>query len=834
MQSHLRKCINRVILLLVSFIILETDSSLIRVATSEELIAAVETVQPGDEIVVASGSYSPLMTTSFINEGHLTLTTSGTEDSRIILRGEDPDNPPSIVGTDLGYWSVIRLSDGANYWTIQDLILSNANKGVVVDASNFVELKRLQVKFTGEEAIHVRDGSKNTLIEDCQISDTGQVNPGYGEGVYVGSDRDMWVAYMPDVAFTTIRGCKIGPNVRGEAFDIKEGTTDTIIEYCSIDASGLSGDNFADSFVDIKGSKTFVRFNTFLRNGESSLLKGVAIIDREVNLSADQNVIHDNVFDLDDDLSIPIVSAGGQTTETIAFDNIRTPDDGELYSGDVSMICCPDWYQRPTRLEPTSAPVSNPTGIPSTESPIEVSISPSRMPTVAPVEKVTAVPSEQVTLDPSSTPILSPSSQPVLKSSSEPTSLISTNPSSQTSQSPSFKQSLIPVSIPTTTTPSSGPSETKLVPSPAPMQANIPSSNTSFCDDSDTETFLVPSIGKLQHCVWLYARTEFWDEVCGSESGKMACPELCLVCSDDCEDSEVKFFVGDDKRDCLWLRLRPHLKKELCLTDSAFEKNCPETCDVCDGIKAGNFPPTEAPTIPPVPEGYLCDDDNSQTFRVDEIAQDQHCIWLAARPDFIKTYCTMSHPSKAYDLCAETCGKCVDDCRDTNANFDIFSKPRNCEWLSIRPDVQKVVCVPENPAYTLCPETCNTCDGTGTLAPIPAPLPVPTTTNCDDSVFGEFFVKDLMVFQRCVWLAARPEWQKTLCQVGDPSNARTVCAETCNSCSDTCEDTDRTFQVGNTKRDCLWLSLRPTIHEDLCSNEDTQIACPETCNLCDI
>jgi hypothetical protein len=873
MRPQLRRC---AILFLVPVIISKAESSLIRVTTAEEIVTAVENSQPGDEIVVTSGFYYPLMMTSSLDEGHLIIKTSGTEGSRIILRGEDPNNPPSIIGTNLEEWSVIRLLNGANYWTIQDLIISNANKGVMVDASNFVQLNNLIINTIGEEAIHVRDGSKNTLIENCQISDTGQVNPGYGEGIYVGSDRDMWFTYNSDVAFTTVRGCKIGPNVRGEAIDIKEGTSDTIIEYCSVDASGLSGDNFADSFVDIKGSRTFLRFNTFLRNGESSLLKGVAIIDREVNLSADQNVIHDNVFDFDDDSSIVIVSAGGETTETIAFDNTKTPEDGELYSGDVSETCCPDWYQRPERSDPASSPVLNPTSIPIAASPTNIPtnvpttanptniptnipttasptnipttasptnipttanptlapILPSQIPTFAPTTKVTAMPSQQKTLEPSATPFLLPSDQPVLKLSSKPSVLVSLNPSVTASQSPSFMQSVSPVSIPTMTSPTSSPSVAKLFPSSTPIQANVPSPDEKLCDDSDTDVFLVPSTGELQHCVWLSARPEFWEEVCDSEAGKKVCPELCLVCSDDCEDSVGKFLFGDDKRDCLWLRLRPHLKKELCSPGSEFEKNCQETCDICDDLKAGNVP-FQAPTTPPVPQGYFCDDDNTQTFRVDEIDQDQNCIWLAARPDFIKAYCNVSHPSKAYDLCEETCGKCVDNCRDTNAKLEIFFKTRNCEWLSIRPDLQKIFCVPENPAYTLCPETCNTCDGTGSLAPIPAPLLIPSTGTCEDSIFGEFFVEDLMAFQRCVWLAARPERQKTLCKEGDPSNARSVCPETCSVCSDTCEDSDKTFRVGSTTRDCLWLSLRPTVHENLCSNEDTQIACPETCNLCD-
>jgi hypothetical protein len=217
-----------------------------------------------------------------------------------------------------------------------------------VDASDHVELKRLQIREIGEEAIHIRPGSKNTLIEDCDITGTGLVYPGFGEGMYVGSDKSVWNLFAPDVGFATIKNCRLGPNIRGEAFDVKEGSFETIIEDCTVDATGLSGQNFADNFIDLKGTRTYVRFNTFNQNGAIVLTKGVAVIDREVNLSAEQNVIHDDVFKFDNDSSIRMVEAGSRTTATIVYDNARVPSNGAQYSGGVTQSCCPSWYKRPS------------------------------------------------------------------------------------------------------------------------------------------------------------------------------------------------------------------------------------------------------------------------------------------------------------------------------------------------------------------------------------------------------------------------------------------------------------------------------------------------------
>ena len=103
-----------------------------------------------------------------------------------------------------------------------------------------------------------------------------------------------------------------------------------------------------------------------------------------------------------------------------------------------------------------------------------------------------------------------------------------------------------------------------------------------------------------------------------------------------------------------------------------------------------------------------CDDSRSGTFPTLSEGE-QSCLWLAARPYEQFRYCNPNQA--AYHLCEETCGKCQDSCYDTNGSFDYLGSSRLCSWLSLRPDVQRVVCVRGNPAYeTVCHETCNSCD----------------------------------------------------------------------------------------------------------------------------
>jgi hypothetical protein len=154
------------------------------------------------------------------------------------------------------------------------------------------------------------------------------------------------------------------------------------------------------------------------------------------------------------------------------------------------------------------------------------------------------------------------------------------------------------------------------------------------------------------------------------------CPELCGVCHDDCDDTPDHFLIGDKIRDCVWLRLRPELKADLCLPGSDASVTCPESCDVWDALH-----PSPAPVSKPLPivePGYFCDDNKFQSFWVPSIREFQQCVWLASRPQHQKELCQPDHPSNAFSICEETCQKCVDDCEDSQSVFEYDQSDRSC------------------------------------------------------------------------------------------------------------------------------------------------------------
>jgi hypothetical protein len=291
-----------------------------------------------------------------------------------------------------------------------------------------------------------------------------------------------------------------------------------------------------------------------------------------------------------------------------------------------------------TAPQPTGAPTSIQSSEAAQSTP-EPTAFPTPFPTPIPTPSPTALaPTPLPTAEVSDTATLLASEQPTVKEFMSPAIAVPESPSEYASPEPTM--SLLGV-----------------------IATESPTYGGPYCDDSDFDKFFVPSLNVTERCVWLQSRPDYFDEVCSTEEGQLTCPETCKICSDNCEDLGNKFYVGGDERNCLWLRLRPELKPDLCQSSSEFALYCGETCDICDGPQTAAVPttpyfvpPTSAPVTPaPVAPvlTLVCDDDKFTLFYVPSEKQFQTCIWLAARPDDQATLCLPDHPSNAYTICEE-------------------------------------------------------------------------------------------------------------------------------------------------------------------------------------
>jgi hypothetical protein len=222
--------------------------------TSSELQAALDVAQPGDIIQLKSKIYV----------GQFKVRTSGTVSKPIRLIGSDQT---VISGTSIeaGY----GLHVTGSRWIFESLSIRQFKKGMIFDHASFNIVKNVSISNIGEEGIHFRAESTDNLVTSCKVSRTGLSDPGFGEGIYIGSAKNHWCEFsncLPDKSDRNkIKHSTIW-STAAESIDIKEGTTGTWVENNTLDGAGLTGANSADSTIDIKGNSATILNNTIIRS----------------------------------------------------------------------------------------------------------------------------------------------------------------------------------------------------------------------------------------------------------------------------------------------------------------------------------------------------------------------------------------------------------------------------------------------------------------------------------------------------------------------------------------------------------------------------------------
>ncbi|MFE7458580.1 right-handed parallel beta-helix repeat-containing protein [Streptomyces sp. NPDC057554] len=215
-------------------------AAVIDVSTASQLKAALTAVSPGDTIRLADGTYT----------GNFKATRPGTPGARVTLTGSSR----AVLTAGGGYG--LHLN-GASYWTVHGVTIRGGQKGIMADAANGVVIDSVTVHDLAMEGVHFRKSSRDGVLKNSRIHDTGKNGRGMGEGVYVGTANDL--TDRSDNA--QILNNTIGPGVGGENIDIKEGTTGARIIGNTFDGSGLTGANYDDSWVDVKGNDVLVEGN---------------------------------------------------------------------------------------------------------------------------------------------------------------------------------------------------------------------------------------------------------------------------------------------------------------------------------------------------------------------------------------------------------------------------------------------------------------------------------------------------------------------------------------------------------------------------------------------
>jgi len=232
------------------------------VATSAQLQQAITAARPGDTIALAAGRYTALQITG----------RSGTAQAPITLVG--PREAVIDGGSATGGYA-LHLQ-GASFWQLSGFTVTGGGKGVVVDNGQHNLLDSLDIGRAGDEAVHFRGGSSDNTLQRSTVHDTGLAQPGFGEGAYLGSARSNWPAVsagQPDLSMRNRIVANTFHGITAENVDVKEATAGALITGNHFDGSAISGANYADSIVDVKGYDSTVSDN--ITTGTSPALRTI-------------------------------------------------------------------------------------------------------------------------------------------------------------------------------------------------------------------------------------------------------------------------------------------------------------------------------------------------------------------------------------------------------------------------------------------------------------------------------------------------------------------------------------------------------------------------------
>ncbi|WP_238007087.1 cellulose binding domain-containing protein [Dactylosporangium sp. AC04546] len=237
------------------------------VSTAAQLQGALAAARPGQTIRLAAGTYHGSFVTTIAGTASQRITLTGPANAILVNDGPSgtaPSCPVPSTGWDSGYGLWLY---NAPYWNLTGFTVADAKKGIVADNSHHTTLDGVYVHDVEEEAVHFRRSSADSVIRNSRIERTGLVQAGYGEGVYIGSAGSNWGCHGNSGGAdrsdrVQVLNNRIGPGVAAEAIDVKEGTFNGVIRGNTFDGQGISGDNSADSWVDVKGVGYVIEDNT--------------------------------------------------------------------------------------------------------------------------------------------------------------------------------------------------------------------------------------------------------------------------------------------------------------------------------------------------------------------------------------------------------------------------------------------------------------------------------------------------------------------------------------------------------------------------------------------
>jgi hypothetical protein len=195
---------------------LPASAATTEVGPGDDVEAAMNALQPGDELVLRDGMYT------LTDAWHVTM--KGTQTAPISVHAKDGEHPhlnrPAVDQNIIDF-------DEVSFTELRGIEFSGGSAGLRLINVNFMTIQDCEVHDTGDVAIAANSGAEyqGLKILHNHLHNTG----GTGEGMYIGCNDNHCRVYDSLFAGNYIHDTK-GPNVsQGDGIEIKEGSYNNVV-----------------------------------------------------------------------------------------------------------------------------------------------------------------------------------------------------------------------------------------------------------------------------------------------------------------------------------------------------------------------------------------------------------------------------------------------------------------------------------------------------------------------------------------------------------------------------------------------------------------------------
>ena len=269
------------------------------ITPSGDLRAAIAALRPGEELVLAGGTYA-------LSSG-FRVTVAGTQAQPIVMRAKTGER--AIINQTSGAQNVIEIS-ASRYFVVRGIEFTGGSHGIRLMDSDFVTIEDCEIHGTGDVALSANSGGtyEGLKILRNHIHHTN----GTGEGMYLGCNNDDCRVANSLIANNYIHHTN-GPTVeQGDGIELKEGSYGNVIR-----------DNVIHD-TNYPGILTY----SAVGNGPANLIEGNLIWNSNDNAiqSAADAIIRNNIV-LDGPITLQSHQAGSPTNMQVVNNTIITEGD---------------------------------------------------------------------------------------------------------------------------------------------------------------------------------------------------------------------------------------------------------------------------------------------------------------------------------------------------------------------------------------------------------------------------------------------------------------------------------------------------------------------------